>query len=88
MCVWAYYVIHQNVCTVCLIDALIIFCYCLLTHALLMLTLFWFLQAKANGLQSCVIIIRVMRDLCQRIPAFAPLNNWVSNRVVMLPVKG
>ncbi|XP_015749983.1 PREDICTED: spermatid perinuclear RNA-binding protein-like [Acropora digitifera] len=47
----------------------------------------WF-QAKANGLQSCVIIIRVMRDLCQRIPAFAPLNNWVSNRVVMHPVKG
>ena len=38
---------------------------------------FHILQAKANGLQSCVIIIRVMRDLCQRIPAFSPLSNWV-----------
>ncbi|KAK2554491.1 Zinc finger RNA-binding protein [Acropora cervicornis] len=82
MCVWVYYVIHQNVCTVCLIDALITFCYCLLTSALLMLTLFWFLQAKANGLQSCVIIIRVMRDLCQRIPAFALLNNWALELLV------
>ena len=44
------------------------------------LTLFYFPQAKANGLQSCVIIIRVMRDLCQRIPAFSPLNNWVSEQ--------
>lgn len=41
----------------------------------------WF-QAKANGLQSCVIIIRVMRDLCQRIPAFAPLNNWALELLV------
>ncbi|XP_078376532.1 zinc finger RNA-binding protein-like isoform X2 [Oculina patagonica] len=41
----------------------------------------WF-QAKANGLQSCVIIIRVMRDLCQRIPAFSPLNNWAMELLV------
>lgn len=34
-------------------------------------------QAKANGLQSCVVIIRVMRDLCTRVPAFIPLNSWV-----------
>ena len=46
-----------------------------------LLTLFHFPQAKANGLQSCVIIIRVMRDLCSRIPAFAPLNNWVSKQL-------
>ncbi|KAM6921464.1 LOW QUALITY PROTEIN: zinc finger RNA-binding protein [Xenentodon cancila] len=29
----------------------------------------WF-QARANGLQSCVIIIRVLRDLCQRVPTW------------------
>ncbi|XP_033108518.1 zinc finger RNA-binding protein-like isoform X2 [Anneissia japonica] len=35
----------------------------------------WF-QARANCLQSCVIIIRVLRDLCERIPTWSPLNGW------------
>ncbi|XP_068230966.1 zinc finger RNA-binding protein isoform X4 [Palaemon carinicauda] len=35
----------------------------------------WF-QARANGLQSCVMVIRILRDLCQRVPTWAPLNNW------------
>ncbi|XP_023932423.1 zinc finger RNA-binding protein [Lingula anatina] len=35
----------------------------------------WF-QARANGLQSCVIIIRILRDLCQRVPTWAPMNEW------------
>lgn len=35
----------------------------------------WF-QARANQLQSCVEIIRVFRDICNRVDAFKPLNDW------------
>ncbi|XP_028912443.1 interleukin enhancer-binding factor 3-like isoform X3 [Ornithorhynchus anatinus] len=35
----------------------------------------WF-QARANGLKSCVIVIRVLRDLCSRVPTWAPLRGW------------
>uniref|UniRef100_A0AAR2JY96 Spermatid perinuclear RNA-binding protein n=1 Tax=Pygocentrus nattereri TaxID=42514 RepID=A0AAR2JY96_PYGNA len=35
----------------------------------------WF-QAKVNNLQSCVIVIRILRDLCARIPTWAPLKGW------------
>ncbi|XP_006898019.1 PREDICTED: zinc finger RNA-binding protein 2 [Elephantulus edwardii] len=34
----------------------------------------WF-QARANGLQSCVVVIRVLRDLCQRVPSWGALPN-------------
>ncbi|XP_041513014.1 interleukin enhancer-binding factor 3 isoform X6 [Microtus oregoni] len=35
----------------------------------------WF-QARANGLKSCVIVIRVLRDLCTRVPSWGPLRGW------------
>ncbi|MGH0152951.1 UNVERIFIED_CONTAM: hypothetical protein FKN15_022974 [Acipenser sinensis] len=35
----------------------------------------WF-QARANGLKSCVIVIRILRDLCSRVPTWAPLKGW------------
>uniref|UniRef100_A0A8C7UZW0 Interleukin enhancer binding factor 3b n=1 Tax=Oncorhynchus mykiss TaxID=8022 RepID=A0A8C7UZW0_ONCMY len=35
----------------------------------------WF-QARANGLRSCVIVIRILRDLCSRVPTWAPLHGW------------
>lgn len=35
-------------------------------------------KARANGLQSCVIIIRILRDLCQRVPTWSPFPGWVS----------
>ncbi|XP_060523725.1 zinc finger RNA-binding protein isoform X2 [Cylas formicarius] len=35
----------------------------------------WF-QARALGLHSCVIIIRILRDLCQRVPTWSPLSAW------------
>ncbi|XP_058792021.1 zinc finger RNA-binding protein isoform X1 [Phymastichus coffea] len=35
----------------------------------------WF-QARATSLQSCVMIIRIMRDLCNRVPTWGPLNPW------------
>ncbi|BFZ01965.1 hypothetical protein BsWGS_05009 [Bradybaena similaris] len=41
----------------------------------------WF-QARANGLPSCVVIIRIMRELCQRVPAWAPLNEWAMELLV------
>lgn len=35
-------------------------------------------QARAASLQSCVIIIRILRDLCRRIPNWTPLDPYVS----------
>ncbi|XP_040485523.1 zinc finger RNA-binding protein 2 [Ursus maritimus] len=35
----------------------------------------WF-QARASGLQPCVIVLRVLRDLCQRVPAWGALPHW------------
>lgn len=35
----------------------------------------WF-QARANHIQSCVIVIRIMRELCTRVAAFKPLTGW------------
>uniref|UniRef100_A0A2K5DLJ1 Zinc finger RNA binding protein 2 n=1 Tax=Aotus nancymaae TaxID=37293 RepID=A0A2K5DLJ1_AOTNA len=36
----------------------------------------WF-QARASGLQPCVIVIRVLRDLCRRVPTWGALPAWV-----------
>ncbi|XP_075467430.1 zinc finger RNA-binding protein 2 isoform X2 [Ascaphus truei] len=41
----------------------------------------WF-QAQANGLQSCVIIIRIFRDLCQRVPTWGALPEWTLELLV------
>jgi len=38
--------------------------------------------ARASGIQSCVIVIRIMRDLCQRVPTWAPLNTWALELLV------
>lgn len=35
----------------------------------------WF-QARATGLQSCVMVIRILRDLCHRIPSWQALPQW------------
>lgn len=35
----------------------------------------WF-QARATGLQSCVMIMRIMRDLCVRIPIWGNVSQW------------
>ncbi|XP_070209164.1 zinc finger RNA-binding protein-like isoform X3 [Littorina saxatilis] len=35
----------------------------------------WF-QARATGLPSCVIVIRILRDLCQRVPTWSHLSQW------------
>lgn len=42
----------------------------------------WF-QARANGLQSCVIVIRVLRDLCQRVPpTWGKMPGWALELLV------
>ncbi|XP_056601791.1 zinc finger RNA-binding protein isoform X2 [Triplophysa dalaica] len=35
----------------------------------------WF-QARANGLQSCVIVIRILRDLSQRVSTWSAFPSW------------
>ncbi|MGH0122735.1 UNVERIFIED_CONTAM: hypothetical protein FKN15_007066 [Acipenser sinensis] len=35
----------------------------------------WF-QARVNGLKSCVIVLRILRDLCNRLPTWEPLKGW------------
>ncbi|XP_072244694.1 zinc finger RNA-binding protein isoform X2 [Leuresthes tenuis] len=41
----------------------------------------WF-QARANGLQSCVIAIRILRDLCQRVPTWSSFPGWAMELLV------
>nr|XP_025716833.1 zinc finger RNA-binding protein 2 [Callorhinus ursinus] len=41
----------------------------------------WF-QARASGLQPCVIVLRVLRDLCQRVPAWGALPHWAMELLV------
>uniref|UniRef100_A0A9L0TN62 Zinc finger RNA-binding protein n=1 Tax=Equus caballus TaxID=9796 RepID=A0A9L0TN62_HORSE len=40
------------------------------------------LAARANGLQSCVIIIRILRDLCQRVPTWSDFPSWAMELLV------
>ncbi|KAM6986706.1 spermatid perinuclear RNA-binding protein isoform 2-T2 [Aplochiton taeniatus] len=35
----------------------------------------WF-QARVNGLKSCVIVLRILRDRCNRHPVWQPLKGW------------
>ncbi|XP_029288048.1 interleukin enhancer-binding factor 3-like isoform X2 [Cottoperca gobio] len=35
----------------------------------------WF-QAKVNNLSSAVLVVRIMRDLCNRVPTWTPLSGW------------
>ncbi|KAK7484494.1 hypothetical protein BaRGS_00024250 [Batillaria attramentaria] len=41
----------------------------------------WF-QARATGLPSCVMVIRILRDLCQRVPTWSHLNQWAMELLV------
>lgn len=39
-------------------------------------------QARVNGLKSCVIILRILRDMCNRHSIWEPLKGWVSRAVI------
>lgn len=41
----------------------------------------WF-QARAAGRQSCVIVIRILRDLCSRVPTWSPIACWALELLV------
>lgn len=41
----------------------------------------WF-QARASSLQSCVMVIRILRDLCHRVPTWSTLNSWALELLV------
>ncbi|MGH0171025.1 UNVERIFIED_CONTAM: hypothetical protein FKN15_060032 [Acipenser sinensis] len=33
-------------------------------------------KEEVNGLKSCVIVLRILRDLCNRLPTWEPLKGW------------
>ncbi|XP_067376931.1 spermatid perinuclear RNA-binding protein-like isoform X4 [Channa argus] len=35
----------------------------------------WF-QARVTDLKSCVIVLRILRDVCNRLPVWQPLKGW------------
>ncbi|KAM3868410.1 spermatid perinuclear RNA-binding protein-like [Diretmus argenteus] len=35
----------------------------------------WF-QARVTDLKSCVIVMRILRDMCNRLPVWQPLQGW------------
>uniref|UniRef100_A0A8C5DED0 Interleukin enhancer-binding factor 3-like n=1 Tax=Gouania willdenowi TaxID=441366 RepID=A0A8C5DED0_GOUWI len=41
----------------------------------------WF-QAKVSNLNSAVIVIRILRDLCNRVPTWTPLSGWALELLV------
>lgn len=47
-------------------------------HALALLRRAKWFQARANSLQHCVLVIRVMRDFCLRNAAWSRLDFWVN----------
>lgn len=40
-------------------------------------------QAKVSNLSSAVIVIRVMRDLCKRVPDWSSLSEWVRHFFIL-----
>ena len=51
-------------------------------HALALLRRAKWFQARANSLQNCVLVIRVMRDFCLRSPVWANLDFWAVELLV------
>ncbi|XP_054867335.1 spermatid perinuclear RNA-binding protein-like isoform X1 [Amphiprion ocellaris] len=35
----------------------------------------WF-QARVTDLKSCVVVLRILRDMCNRLPVWQPLKGW------------
>lgn len=38
-------------------------------------------QARATDLKSCVVVLRVFRDMCNTLPQWQPLNGWVRSQL-------
>ncbi|XP_053711933.1 interleukin enhancer-binding factor 3-like isoform X1 [Synchiropus splendidus] len=41
----------------------------------------WF-QAKVNKLTSAIVVIRILRDMCERSPSWAPVSGWLLELLV------
>lgn len=46
-----------------------------------------FPQARATDLKSCVVVLRILRDMCNRVAGWRPLKGWVCDggRIWMTP---
>jgi len=51
-------------------------------HALALLRRAKWFQARANSLQHCVLVIRVMRDFCMRSPVWVNMEFWAMELIV------
>ena len=40
------------------------------------------MQARCSSLQSCLVVLRMMRDICQRIPTWQPISTWALELLV------
>jgi len=38
-----------------------------------------------GGVQSCLIILRILREMCRREPAWKPVSDWVSSVSMTVP---
>lgn len=36
-------------------------------------------QARVTDLKSCVVVLRIFRDMCNRLPQWQPLKGWVGS---------
>lgn len=50
-----------------------------LAEMLLMSALKLFLQARVTDLKSCIVVMRIFRDMCNRRPEWQPVKGWVSD---------
>ena len=46
--------------------------------SVLLLLCVFVLQAMAHHLPSCIVTMRVLKDICRRVPAWGVLDQWVS----------
>ena len=51
-------------------------------HALALLRQAKWFQARANSLQNCVLVIRIMRDFCLRSPVWSSMEFWAMELIV------
>lgn len=65
-----------SACTLLLLAVLTVYTYGIILLHSLSLSLGH--KAMCYGLPSCAMVLRVMKDICRRVPAWGVLNSWVS----------
>ena len=41
-------------------------------------------QARMGGVQSCLAILRIFREMCRRDETWKPVTDWVSWTLIMI----